>query len=303
MSKESLISREAVWPSLPLEQWRDTYATLHMLTQIVGKIRLSQTPLVNHYWNSVLYVTARGLTTSPIPHGSRIFQIDFDFIDHNLLLDVSDGTRKAMALQSRPVADFYKELMTTLQSLGLEVSIHAKPDEVPDPIPFAEDTIHSSYDPTYAERFWRILFQVDRVFKEFRSHFIGKCSPVHFFWGSFDLAVTRFSGRRAPERPGADPITREAYSHEVISHGFWPGSGTMAGPVFYSYTAPGPAGLESASIRPPAAAYSKELSEFLMPYDDVRSTESPDRLILEFCQSTYEAGATLANWDRASLER
>ena len=303
MSKESLISREAVWPSLPLEQWRDTYATLHMLTQIVGKIRLSQTPLVNHYWNSVLYVTARGLTTSPIPHGSRIFQIDFDFIDHNLLLDVSDGTRKAMALQSRPVADFYKELMTTLQSLGLEVSIHAKPDEVPDPIPFAEDTIHSSYDPTYAERFWRILFQVDRVFKEFRSHFIGKCSPVHFFWGSFDLAVTRFSGRRASERPGADPITREAYSHEVISHGFWPGSGTMAGPVFYSYTAPGPAGLESASIRPPAASYSKELSEFLMPYDDVRSTESPERLILAFCQSTYEAGATLANWDTASLER
>ncbi|HEY6330688.1 MAG TPA: DUF5996 family protein [Blastocatellia bacterium] len=291
------------WPSLPLDRWRDTYATLHMWTQIVGKIRLSQTPLVNHYWSSVLYVTARGLTTSPIPHGRRVFQIDFDFIDHKLVIDTSDGARSIVNLEPRSVASFYEDLMAALQDMEIEVSIHAKPDEVPNPIPFAEDTVHASYDKTYAHRFWQILVQVDRVFKEFRARFIGKCSPVHFFWGSFDLAVTRFSGRRAPERPGADAITREAYSHEVISHGFWPGSGTMTGPAFYSYTAPVPGGLGEQSIRPSAAYYSQDLSEFIMSYDDVRTAQSPEQMILDFCQSTYEAGARLANWDRAELER
>jgi hypothetical protein len=302
-SLDSSVARQGVWPALPLDGWKDTYATLHMWTQIVGKIRLSQTPLVNHYWNTVLYVTARGLTTSPIPHGRKTFQIDFDFIDHKLLIDTSEGARSEMRLEPRTVADFYHELMGTLTELGLPVSIHAKPDEVPNPIPFAEDTVHSSYDREYAHRFWRILIQVDRVFKEFRARFIGKCSPVHFFWGSFDLAVTRFSGRRAPERPGADAVTREAYSQEVISHGFWPGTGTMTGPAFYSYTAPAPTGLGSEPIRPAAALYSNEMSEFLMPYDDIRTAERPEELILDFCQSTYEAGARLANWDRASLER
>jgi hypothetical protein len=291
------------WPSLPLDRWRDTYATLHMWTQIVGKIRLSQTHLINHYWNATLYVTARGLTTSPIPHGRRVFQIDFDFIDHKLVVDTSDGARSIVNLEPRSVADFYQDLMATLKSMEIEVSIHAKPDEVADPIPFAEDTVHASYDKSYAQRFWQILVQVDRVFKEFRARFIGKCSPVHFFWGSFDLAVTRFSGRRAPERPGVDAITREAYSHEVISHGFWPGSGTMTGPAFYSYTAPAPARLADQPIRPPAAFFSQELSEFIMSYDDVRKGESPDQSILDFCQSTYEAGATLAEWDREDLER
>jgi uncharacterized protein DUF5996 len=290
------------WPSLPLKEWQDTYATLHMWTQIVGKIRLTQTPLENHWWNSVLYVTSRGLSTSPIPYGVRTFEIDFDFIDHRLLIQTSDGVIKSLALEPRSVADFYGELMETLRSLGIEVQIkHPKPDEVAEPIPFAEDHKHASYDAEYANRFWRILVQADRVFKQFRSRFIGKCSPVHFFWGSFDLAVTRFSGRRAPERPGADAITREAYSHEVISHGFWPGGGTVESPLFYSYTAPAPAGLDKEPIHP--GSYSTEMSEFVLPYDDVRLAASPEESLLEFMQSTYDAGARLANWDRAALER
>jgi hypothetical protein len=272
-----------------------------MWTQIVGKIRLTLSPLENHWWNSVLYVTSRGLATSPIPYGTRTFEIDFDFIDHRLLIQTSDGIVRSLALEPRSVADFYRELMDTLHSLAIEVQIHAKPDEVADPIPFAEDNKHASYDGEYANRFWRILVQTDRVFKQFRSRFIGKCSPVHFFWGSFDLAVTRFSGRRAPERPGADAITREAYSHEVISHGFWPGGGAVDSPLFYSYTAPAPAGLENAPIRP--GVYSTEMSEFIFPYDELRQSKSPDESLLEFMQSTYEAGARLANWDRASLER
>ncbi|MCI0389285.1 MAG: DUF5996 family protein [Acidobacteria bacterium] len=292
-----------LWPSLPLEEWKDTYATLHMWSQIVGKIRLAQTPLVNHYWNVPLYVTSRGLTTSPIPYGTKTFEIDFDFLDHNLLITTCDKATKALPLIPRSVADFYQELMVTLRSLGIEVGIHAKPDEVPEPIPFAEDYQHTSYDPDYANRFWRILVQVDRIFKEFRSRFIGKCSPVHFFWGSFDLAVTRFSGRRAPERPEADPITRESYSHEVISHGFWPGSGAIQAPAFYSYTAPAPPGLEREPIRPSRAFYSQEMSDFILLYDDLRQADSPDEMLLEFLQSTYEAGAKLANWDRAALER
>jgi uncharacterized protein DUF5996 len=290
-----------VWPSLPLTDWRDTYSTLHMWTQIVGKIRLTQTPLINHWWNTTLYLTSRGLTTSPIPYGNRTFQINFDFLDHRLQVWANDGTTKSLALAPRSVADFYEELMGTLRAMGLEVQIHTKPDEVADPVPFPEDHQHASYDAEYANRFWRILVQADRVFKQFRSHFIGKCSPVHFFWGSFDLAVTRFSGRRAPERPGADAITREAYSHEVISHGFWPGGGAVEAPSFYSYTAPAPPGLEKAPIH--LGSYSNELSEFVLPYDDVRQSNSPDDSLLAFMQSTYEAGATLAKWDRKELER
>jgi hypothetical protein len=299
---DSNVSAEA-WPSLPLQEWKDTYATLHMWSQIVGKIRLTISPPVNHFWHSALYVTSRGLTTSPIPYGNRTFDIDFDFIDHSLLIRTSDGAVKTLILAPRSVAEFYDEVMTTLRAVDIEVEIHAKPDEVADPIPFAEDTQHASYDPEYANRFWRILVQTDRVFKQFRSRFIGKCSPVHFFWGSFDLAVTRFSGRRAPERPEADPITRESYSHEVISHGFWPGGGAIQDAAFYAYSAPVPEGLDQEPLRPASAFYSKEAQEFFLMYDDVRKAASPDEALLEFMQSTYEAGAKLANWDRASLER
>jgi hypothetical protein len=292
-----------VWPSLPLEEWRDTYATLHMWTQIVGKVRLVLSPRINHWWQAALYVTSRGLTTSTIPHGAEAFEIDFDFIDHRLLINTSGGAEKILELRPRSVADFYKELMATLGSLGVGARITARPDEVPDPVPFAEDHAHASYDPEYANRLWRILVQSDRVFREFRARFIGKCSPVHFFWGSFDLAVTRFSGRRAPEREGADSITREAYSHEVISHGFWPGSGNIQYPAFYAYAAPEPQGLPQAKVRPAATFYNPETAGFVLPYDEVRQADSPDDALMEFLQSTYEAGADLANWDRASLER
>jgi hypothetical protein len=300
------INRDATdetWPSLPLEEWKDTYATLHMWTQIVGKIRLVQSPKVNHWWQVPLYVTSRGLTTSPIPYQARTFEIGFDFITHHLFITTNDGIERAMSLGPSSVADFYRDLMADLRSLGIEVEIRATPDEVPDPIPFAEDNVHASYDYEYANRFWRILVQADRIFKEFRSRFMGKCSPVHFFWGSFDLAVTRFSGRRAPEREGADSITREAYSHEVISHGFWPGSGNIQSPAFYSYTAPEPEGLPKEKIRPESAFYNPETGGFILLYDDVRQMYSPDEVILEFLQSTYEAGANLAKWDRESLER
>lgn len=292
-----------VWPTLPLVEWKDTYDTLHMWTQIVGKIRLTLSPMVNHWWQAPLYVMSRGLTTSPIPYKERIFEIVFDFIEHNLVIHTSDGVTKAMALNPRSVADFYQELMATLLDLGIEVKIHAKPDEVSNPIPFAEDRAHVSYDVEYVNRFWQILVQSDKVFKEFRGRFIGKCSPVHFFWGSFDLAVTRFSGRRAPEREGVDPITREAYSHEVISHGFWPGSGDIQAPAFYSYTSPEPPFLDKEPIRPRTAFYSPQISEFLLMYDEVRCANSPKHVLLDFLQSTYEAGAKLANWDRDALER
>ncbi len=300
---ESESAASEVWPSLSLEQWKDTYATLHMWTQIVGKVRLVQSPLVNHWWQAALYVTSRGLTTSIIPYGAKTFQIDFDFIDHNLLIRTSNGATRNIALMPRSVADFYQELMTTLRSLEIEIEIRAKPDEVPNPIPFAEDHEHASYDAEYANRFWRILVQTDSVFKEFRSRFIGKCSPVHFFWGSFDLAVTRFSGRRAPERKGADSITREAYSHEVISHGFWPGSGNINAPAFYSYAAPEPPGLSKEAIRPSRAFYNPETAGFILLYDDVRQADQPEQVLMEFLQSTYEAGANLAKWDRPALER
>jgi hypothetical protein len=293
----------AAWPALPLDAWRDTYATLHMWTQIVGKVRLRLSSPINHWWHSTLYVTPRGLTTSAIPYHSGIFEIQFDFLEHQLVIQVSDGTTRRIPLVPRSVADFYREFMGTLRSLGIVVEISAKPDEVPDPIPFAEDTVHASYDPESANRFWRILVSADIVFKEFRARFIGKSSPVHFFWGSFDLAVSRFSGRPAPLREGADAINREGYSHEVSSVGFWPGGGNVPGAAFYAYTAPTPPGLSDSPIRPAAAFYDGQLGIFLLMYDNIRSAEAPRTLLLDFLQSTYEAGATLANWDRTVLER
>jgi Family of unknown function (DUF5996) len=291
------------WPELPLEAWQDTYATLHMWTQIVGKIRLALCPLINHWWEVPLYVSAVGLTTSPIPYQSDGFEIEFDFIHHELLIKTSGGTSASFALVPRSVADFYREFMRTLTSLGIDVHIWKMPVEIPNPIPFDQDTQHASYDPEYVNRFWRILVSCDAVFKEFRAGFIGKASPIHFFWGSFDLAVSRFSGRRAPERPGADPVTREAYSHEVISSGFWPGGGDVKGPAFYSYAAPEPAGFAEQPVQPARAFYDPKLKEFLLMYDDVRLAESPRTALLEFLQSTYDAGANLAKWNRAELER
>lgn len=296
-------SNDHRWPELPLEEWKDTCATLHMWTQVVGKIRLALSPHWNHWWEVPLYVTARGLTTSPIPYEGGIFEILFDFVNHNLIVETSEGTAKTLRLIPRSVAAFHGELMATLETLGVRVKIWTTPVEIPDPIPFDQDRIHASYDPEYANRFWRILVFADTVLKQFRARFIGKCSPVHFFWGSFDLCVTRFSGRPAPERKGADAITREAYSHEVISAGFWPGSGAITDAAFYSYSAPEPPGFSKALIRPDQAFYSSQLSEFLLTYGDVRRASSPEALLMEFLQSTYEAGATLAKWDRESLER
>ena len=295
--------RMETWPALPLEEWEDTRATLHMWTQIVGKIRLEQTPLVNHWWNVPLYVSARGLTTTAMPYEERFFEMEFDFIDHQLAIKCSDGASASVALEPKSVARFYQQTMAALRSLDIELTIWKMPVEIPDPIPFDEDEQHASYDRQYVERCWQVLRSSERVLQDFRSRFIGKCSPVHFFWGSFDLAVTRFSGRPAPPRPDADPITREAYSHEVISHGWWPGQGPLGKPAFYSYTAPAPEGLSNAKIRPDKAYYSKDLSEFLFLYDDVRNAPDPDDALMDFCQSTYEAGANLARWDRASLER
>jgi len=291
------------WPALPLESWKDTCSTLHMWSQIVGKVRLALTPLVNHWWNVPLYVNARGLTTSAIPYRNAAFEIWFDFIDHQLVLQTSCGSRKTLPLAPRTVADFYQEFMSMLRSSGIEVRIWRMPVEIPNPIPFDKDRVHASYDPEAVQKFWRILLSVQDVFDEFRSRFIGKCSPVHFFWGSFDLAVTRFSGRRAPARPGADHITQEAYSHEVSSVGFWPGSGSITGPAFYSYAAPEPEAFRNAPLQPESAHYDTQISEFILMYDDVRSTASPGATLLEFCQSTYQAGATLAKWDRDALER
>jgi hypothetical protein len=291
------------WPPLALESWKDTYATLHMWTQIVGKVRLGLTPLVNHWWNVPLYVTARGLTTSRIPYGERSFELWFDFIQHQLVLETSEGVIKTLPLGPRTVADFYQEFLSMLHSANLEVKIWRMPAEIPNPIPFDEDRVHASYDAKAVEKFWRILLSVDSVFNQFRSEFIGKSSPVHFFWGSFDLAVTRFSGRRAPERPGADAVTREAYSHEVSSVGFWPGGGDVKDTAFYSYAAPEPQGFRAALTRPDAAFYNHQVGEFLLMYEDVRRAASPSTCLLDFCQSTYEAAATLGHWDRKALER
>jgi hypothetical protein len=291
------------WPSLPLEEWKDTCATLHMWTQIVGKIRLEQTPIVNHWWNVPLYVSARGLTTTAMPYGASFFEMEFDFIDHQLEIRTSHGTTSGVALEPKSVATFYREVMEALRQVGVDVRIWRMPVEIPDPIPFDEDEQHKSYDPEYVNKFWQVLRSSDRVMQEFRSRFIGKSSPVHFFWGSFDLAVTRFSGRPAPPRPEADAITREAYSHEVISHGWWPGQGPLGKPAFYSYTAPAPEGLAQAKVNPEQAYYNADMGLFLLLYDDMRSVADPEGTLMDFLQSTYEAGANLANWDRAALER
>ncbi|TGD82335.1 DUF5996 family protein [Hymenobacter wooponensis] len=290
------------WPALPASEWADTMATLHMWTQIVGKIRLAQTPLVNHWWNVPLYVTARGLTTSAMPYEERSFQIDFDFLAHELVISCSDGAERRLALQPRSVAAFYREVMELLSQLGITVKIWPVPVELEHPIPFLEDEQHASYAPEAAQRFWRSLTLIAPVLESFRAQFMGKCSPVHFFWGSFDLAVTRFSGRSAPPREGADSITLEAYSHEVISHGFWPG-GNGQEAAFYAYSAPAPAGFAEAPVQPAEAYYSPELGEFLLPYAAVRQAPDPAAYLRQFLQSTYDAGATLGHWNRAELER
>jgi uncharacterized protein DUF5996 len=295
--------RPECWPRLPLAEWRDTCATLHLWTQIVGKVRLALTPLVNHWWNVPLYVGARGLTTSAIPYRGRAFEVRFDFLGHALVLETSEGTERTMPLQSRSVADFHRAFMEMLRAAGIDVTIRNMPAEIPDPIPFDEDHVHATYDPEHAQRFWRILVTVDRMFNQFRSTFIGKCSPVHFFWGSFDLAVTRFSGRRAPARAGADAITREAYSHEVSSVGFWPGSGDIADAAFYSYTSPEPEGFRERAVAPEQAYYDSTLGEYVLMYDDVRNARSPSAALRAFCDSTYAAAADLGGWDRATLER
>jgi hypothetical protein len=296
------------WPSLALEAWSDTSATLHLWTQIVGKIRVAQCPWVNHSWHVTLHVTAKGLTTLPIPYRDRTFQIDFDFIHHLLTVQSSDGRIGHFKLEPQSVATFYSRLMDQMAKLDLHVQIHRKPNEVADAIPFDRDESHAAYDREYANRYWRVLVQADRVLTEFRARFAGKCSPVHYFWGAPDLAVTRFSGRRAPEHPGGIPnlpdmVTREAYSHEVSSCGFWAGGGPVPYAAFYSYAYPEPAGFSAAPVKPDAAFYSADLREFILPYDRVRQAADPDTTLLEFLQTTYEAAANLAKWDRAALER
>jgi hypothetical protein len=291
---------EQDWPALPLEQWEATYRTLHMWAQIVGKIRLVLTPLQNHWWNTALYLNTRGLTTSSIPYHGGTFEIQFNFVNHRLEIRTSESER-ALALSAKSVAAFYRELFSLLHGVGIDVQINPKPQEVPNPILFDQDETHASYDPEYANRLWRILRSTDIVFKEFRARFIGKSSPVHFFWGSFDLCCTRFSGRAAPPRKGI--ITSEAYSHECNSIGWWPGGGDVAGPAFYAYSAPEPPGLSHQLVRPPAGLYQSKLHEFVLMYDDVCRATSPRDEILEFAQSTYEAGANLAGWDCAALER
>ncbi|MGH9355905.1 MAG: DUF5996 family protein [Terriglobia bacterium] len=291
------------WPALPLEAWKETYATLHMLTQMVGKVRLALSPNVNHWWNVTLYLTPHGLSTSAMPFGARTIEIEFDFVNHRLVMQTDDGATRTLPLVSCTVAQFFKEFTAQLRSVGADIKIWKMPVEIPDPIPFDHDTLHASYDPEYAHRFWQILISISKVFEVFRARFVGKSSPVHFFWGSFDLAVTRFSGRRAPEREGADTITREAHSHEVISAGFWPGGGELKDAAFYSYAVPEPPGFRSHVVRPEGAFYHPKLGEFILMYDDVRCTASPTATLLEFLQSVYEAGATFGNWDRAALER
>jgi hypothetical protein len=298
----SALGPAGAWPALPIKEWQATRDTLHMWTQIVGKIRLELSPLVNHWWNVAFYVTARGLTTSPILYAGGVFEIQFDFIDHLLSIQTREGSTKTLRLAPRSVADFYEELMAALRSLGVAVKIWPMPVEIPNPIRFEQDRVHASYDPEYAHRFWCALVSANAIFQEFRGGFVGKASPVHFFWGSFDLAVSRFSGRRAPERPGADATTREAYSHEVISAGFWPGTGDVDA-AFYSYAAPEPPGFAKAPVSPGAAFYDPQFAEFFLKYDDVRRAPSPRESLLAFLHSTYDAGATLGKWDREALER
>jgi len=300
-------TRAAVWPEFPTEAWRDTYATLHLWTQIVGKIRLSRSPWLNHSWHVTLYVNARGLTTSPIPDGARHFEIEFDFIDHSLRMLASDGPRRQFPLAGQSVASFYTLIVAALAELGIDAVIDEMPNELPNPIRFSHDNAHASYDGDAVRRFFRILSNTDRVFKQFRTAFLGKASPVHFFWGSFDLAVTRFSGRRAPRHPGgvphlADAVASEAYSHEVSSAGFWPGSGAIDYPAFYSYAYPEPSGFRTTKVEPEAAFFHETMGEFILPYDAVRTAADPEQALLDFLQSTYEAAANAATWDRDALE-
>jgi hypothetical protein len=298
---------KSAWPELPIRSWRETYETLHLWTQVVGKIRFVRSPWLNHSWHVALYVTARGLTTSPIPVGTRSFQIDFDLIDHVLRISASDGAQRQFALAGQSVASFYAAVMADLAELGIHLAIDEMPNELPDPIRFSLDNKHATYDPDAVRRFFQILVNADRVFKHFRTGFLGKASPVHFFWGSFDLAVTRFSGRRAPRHPGgvpnlSDEVACEAYSHEESSAGFWPGSGAVDYPAFYSYTYPEPAGFRTMPVRPDAAFFSEALGEFILPYDAVRTAAEPDQVLLDFLQSTYQAAANAAKWDRDALE-
>ena len=298
-----MVDDQRNWPPLPLQSWRDTYATLHMWMQVVGKICLALTPLTNHFWNIAFRVTSSGLTTPLMDAGSVKLTMTFDFVDHRLLIVCSDGQRAHLPLMPQTVADFYAALMETLRRLGVDVRIWRMPVEIPNPIRFDEDTVHRDYDPAAAQACWRILLAITPVLEEFRGGFGGKCSPVHFFWGSFDMAVTRFSGRPAPPRPNADAIMREAYSHEVISHGFWPGSGAVQEPAFYAYAAPEPAGFAEAAVAPAAAFYSRDLSEFVLPYEAVRTAVSPSADLTAFLQTTYDAASALAAWPRQELER
>jgi Family of unknown function (DUF5996) len=304
LSKEhSGLGRET-WPSLPLAEWQETHDTLHMWMQVVGKTRLALAPRQNHWWHVTLYVTSRGLTTSPIPYGSRTFDVEFDFIDHRLSVQTSDGAIRDVPLRSQAVADFYREYVGVLTDLGIELKLWPVPVEVENPIPFLEDRVHASYDPGHAHRFFGMLLQADRIMKRFGGRFLGKSSPVHFFWGAYDLALTRFSGRRTPPHEATEWwVLREANSHEEISVGFWPGSGSVPEPAFYAYARPEPAGLAMAPIRPAAAYYDRTLADFILPYEAVRSAPSPDAAVLDFCQSVYEAAADRARWDRAALDR
>lgn len=296
------------WPALPLEAWRDTYATLHLWTQMVGKTRLALSPMENHWWHVALYVTPRGLSTSPVPHGGDTFEVAFDFIDHQLVVRTSDGRTASMPLAPRTVADFYRGYVALLSSLGIEARIRPVPSELPEVIPFEEDRVHASYDPDAAERCWRAMVQVDRVLKRFRGQFLGKSSPVHFWWGAFDLACTRFSGRTAPRHPGGIPnlpdyVAVEGYSHECISAGWWPGGNGVDEPCFYAYAYPEPAGCPEARVLPAAAHYHMGLREWILPYEAVRTAPDPDAALLDFLQSTWAAAADLGGWDRAGLER
>jgi hypothetical protein len=294
---------DADWPTLHLAEWQDTRDTLHMWTQIVGKVRLALSPHLNHWWQATFYVTPRGLSTSPIPHHGGMFECEFDFLEHVLAIRTSRGQVAVLPLVSRMVADFYREFFDRLRTLGIDAAIWPMAVEVPNPIRLDEDRVHRSYDPAYARRFWQVLVNVDTVLKEFRSTFIGKASPVHLFWGGLDMAATRFSGRPAPPRDGADAVTQEAYSHEVISAGFWTGGGGVDDAAFYAYAAPEPGGFRDAVVRPESAFYHGTLKEFVLPYEDVRQSFSPSATLLEFVESTYEAGATLGHWDRQALER
>jgi hypothetical protein len=295
------------WPPLPYEDWKDTYATLHLWLQVVGKVKLALSPWTNHSWHVALYLSARGLTTGPIPYGERTLQIDVDFIGHELRIATADGALRVLPLRAQPVADFYNELLGTLAQLALPVTIHPMPNEIPDAIPCDQDRLHASYDGEAARRCWSAMLQAARVLQRFRAGFTGKASPVHFFWGSFDLAVTRFSGRRAPPHPGGVPnlpdwVAREAYSHEVSSCGFWPGGPALPEPVFYAYAYPEPPGFASSPVRAAGAYYHPQLREFVLPYEAVRQADAPDELLMAFCQASYEAAANAANWDRAELE-